>query len=1202
MASQDISSTHSAFALSQWSAHEFYSSSVVLGVDIGLEGIGLYVRKGPDELFAQSMAFDVPEAERLAKRRAFRASRHCRKNRRLRLRRLDALLAKHGLPRPWLEKPEAAKATDPLKLRFRALDREQGLASAEALSFCIRSCVSHRGYSYGGTEEGEFPWGEGATFGRAIAWLSNAYLSAEMAGQLEGYADELSAKKDFEKTRERYLSLISERLEWSADHDLMGVLREHHQGDKHDNLRAPGRGIAFPQSIVSEHLLSIIERHRFMIQEPDAFIAALCVDPKLCKDKASAAAAREQAIFWYQRKTPFEMAEHWESKVSLCPYTAEKKLNLAPHDQRCDFRSALPIRQWSMLEFAATRRVEVDAPDTVLTEAVSKSSKKPKLGRKLLHSLSSGAIEALVKLAVEHQTQISAGAAKEVLAAFKEQAKAAVLSDIHCAYTDAARPAPSTKGKTPLWNASFYDQLADLVAPSGANLAKRASLSAASAQRLYDIATSDGTSFEPEDIRTRLNACGYYDWKREPRLDANPFPQVEFLLGRRVKRGARRGEVASSVQGFLRRLFTRLVTEGRIERDTPDYCIIEVIGDPPRNLKQKAELLEKQQSRRDDRRKLFGDLGKTDEGIASRRRRLTLHAQQRGKCPYTGSDLGDALSPALEIEHIFPNTEGGLAVDDNLVLTFKTENQDKKNRTPLQWKGAAGLAAMQAFTQSMRWGALKREIFAWGTRREKSPDGRWDSHYQADGKTLRVPDFGNTTRVSQLARQLRVEAMRWMGVFDDFNEATRRIGTPSGWLAAQARKTWLPANDYTKDRSNLTHHLIDAAVLAHLPPGVGQNHVRCGGIFYNEAVPVGNTIRWMTFALPGLSPAARLAKWLPADGQYAECPVSRVRSRSKTKPLGDSTFWKQVEKDKPTLAQRTVLDPQDFKGDAHALHAVLRRMKLPEKQIPSINEIGDWLDRATAATTKDVVRVEPLRLRDGTPVKSIWKFDSKGSIETPLGWSGYRNEQETLTELRSLDEKYDRLELWLGWNAKAKRWEYQKRIIPALTALRHFKRMGFQWKKKQPGLKGKSWRQEIVGTLHPFAKRVGIIRKEDVFKLAFNSQKETTLRVADPCWTCWYRVGAIKGDVRLELVSQVFKKEGMPHALIHKPNVGKPDDLAALIGLPKASDLAANWIKNGLPTDLPTGHCCQGKLRQPTALAEPTQSKSEPTQLTLTPE
>src|ERR1035441_3999193 len=88
-------------ALSEyWLQHEFYRTAIVLGIDIGLEGIGLYLRKGPREIFARSVILDLPQAEALADRRAKRAWRHCRKNRKRRLHRLKMLFARHGIP--WL--------------------------------------------------------------------------------------------------------------------------------------------------------------------------------------------------------------------------------------------------------------------------------------------------------------------------------------------------------------------------------------------------------------------------------------------------------------------------------------------------------------------------------------------------------------------------------------------------------------------------------------------------------------------------------------------------------------------------------------------------------------------------------------------------------------------------------------------------------------------------------------------------------------------------------------------------------------------------------------------------------------------------------------------------------------------------------------------------------------------------------------------
>jgi len=82
----------------RWLAHPFYQSAIVLGIDIGIEGIGLYLRKGREEIFAASVMMELPEAQPLAGRRGKRASRHCRDNRAKRMKRLKALFAEHGLP------------------------------------------------------------------------------------------------------------------------------------------------------------------------------------------------------------------------------------------------------------------------------------------------------------------------------------------------------------------------------------------------------------------------------------------------------------------------------------------------------------------------------------------------------------------------------------------------------------------------------------------------------------------------------------------------------------------------------------------------------------------------------------------------------------------------------------------------------------------------------------------------------------------------------------------------------------------------------------------------------------------------------------------------------------------------------------------------------------------------------------------------
>ena len=134
-------------ALAKWQRHPFYETSVVLGLDVGLEGIGGCVRSGPEILYAKTWLYDVPEAARLEGRRQLRGARHCRANRKTRLHRLRELFERHGLP--WLaDDSSALRNSDPFFIRHRAVASANGLASREALSIAIRHCVSHRCHDY----------------------------------------------------------------------------------------------------------------------------------------------------------------------------------------------------------------------------------------------------------------------------------------------------------------------------------------------------------------------------------------------------------------------------------------------------------------------------------------------------------------------------------------------------------------------------------------------------------------------------------------------------------------------------------------------------------------------------------------------------------------------------------------------------------------------------------------------------------------------------------------------------------------------------------------------------------------------------------------------------------------------------------------------------------------------------------------------
>ena len=162
-----------------WLDHAFFKEAVVLAVDIGIEGIGICLRKGPNILANKTLIFDLPQAEALKDRRAKRAWRHCRKNRKTRMARLRKLFAKHGLPWPTME---VLSRTDPFVLRHRAVTKL--LASPMALAIAIRHLVLRRGYDFHASSEGEFPWGEEPSLSEARKWLANSHINEEIANYL----------------------------------------------------------------------------------------------------------------------------------------------------------------------------------------------------------------------------------------------------------------------------------------------------------------------------------------------------------------------------------------------------------------------------------------------------------------------------------------------------------------------------------------------------------------------------------------------------------------------------------------------------------------------------------------------------------------------------------------------------------------------------------------------------------------------------------------------------------------------------------------------------------------------------------------------------------------------------------------------------------------------------------------------------------
>lgn len=1088
----------------KWNNSPFFApDSVVLGLDIGIEGIGITVRRGQEWIYSKTLLVDLPEAQALAERRAFRASRHARKNRKTRMRRLKELFLRHNLP--WVS-DDVMSRSDPFKLRYRAITGK--LASREALSICIRSCVLRRGYDYLAMSEtetgGEFPWGTDSSMSEAAKWLSTTYVDAEMRHQLISLAPLMTYKKKElnEEQTELWIATVNERYSKAESEGIPATLADYAKKKLNDRK---ARGRNYPRSHVEEHLRTIIQRHTDLIDNPDVFTETLFL-PNNSKEN------KKRAIFHYNRKTPKEAQEHYETKVKKCPYCTWLELP----ESRCDLSGNTDIRKWKLIDFVFTRTFELIAQN------------KLPIGRQ---RLSTEAVQVLVQAICQEGT--GWGEAKKAMEAALQPNKLAPKSD---------------------WNKAQLEQLSDIVSPSPILRKGRSNMSAAAAAAMFNAATNNGTIFDPELLEEWKKESGLYIHRATITSGGGIYPQVQTLLGSLKKNSS-----VFTTDGFLQRLFNNTLRDKLGGKSVPDYCIIECVKDPAPNKDIKAEIEKKQKENRARREKQAEKFGKVNASKADFLR-MRLFCEQGGSekspatCPFTGQPISvaDLFTAKLQLAHIYPDSRGGLYMAENLVLTTQEVNLAMANRTPYE-AATAGLPGwlswsdMLAQSRKFHWADKKRELFA---------------HYSDTS----FPDFNNMTRTAQLASELRNLSAVWMGIAGDAAQIRERIGNPAGIYTAAARLCFF-GPDYKKDRTDNNHHRWDAAAMTCIPPSA-LNDVRYGGIFQTELNGKGNRRLMCIMGLntPNFEEVRK-------DG--LECPLIKLNSRSKYKSLGDSTFWR-VDKDGMT-SQRTPLDPGAIK--AKELSDTLRKMGIPSDLIPAEKKIESWLTDCQAATKDDSGVIKPLRLNNGTPIRNIWKFGSKGNLDkSPLGWNGIITENDKFDQLRSLSASNDRMELWLGWNAKKKQWEYYKRIIPTAAALAGLKRMGLPWRgtKNAPQYlldllskrNARDLKDLLCGSLPPHAVKVATFRKGDTFLLDFELdtkyveklQKKGTVNLADfpQVIKTWGSIAALKSNGQLEFKS-LSHKDRKPYPL------SASQKIASLIGLPLIAADAAGLYNLSTP-------------------------------------
>lgn len=877
-----------------------------------------------------------------------------------------------------------------------------------------------------------------------------------------------------------------------------------------------------------------MDRHRDLIDRYDEFVEILFCP---CNTKDN----KNKAIFHFNRKTPHEAYLLYEKKVKSCPWCNELELT----SEKCGKQNGQEIILWNLLDFVSVRTFDLS-----FKEKKNTTVKRGKLTEAMVRTL----IEGVKKGLKWGELKKSAESAEKGI--------------------------KFAKGD---WNKKQLEQLKDTCAPPAIRKNKRANISIQAAKALFEKFTENGQTFDPDAVEANKEEWDLYNKRQKIRSEVVFYPQVRTLLGTIFPKGKKKGQFATT--GFLQRLFEKELSDQLGGKTVPDYCIIECIKNPAISAEKKAEI-EKEQKKNRERAETFWKQYKQDSKALtnSERLRITLFNQQGGTkdttdafCPFTGQPLGkDPFAPNLELAHIFPDSKGGLYMRDNLVLTTREVNAAMGNRTPYEaakaelsdWRSWEG---MKALAKSFKWGRFKRDIFF-----------REDPTF---------PDFNNLTYTAQLARELRNMAARWMGISEDAEALRQRIGNPHGIYTAAARKSLTGSWYEAKDRQTHTHHRVDAAVLSCLPP-TGLNDAQYGGVFRNVKKTNDEGIEYRQFEcclqeetdfLPDLS----VLKDEPKDTETKESPVTneppviKLRSNSKYKSLGDSTFWsysfgKPCLQRCPFSLEKKTSDGNTKKLSAFEIWEHLKRMGISDTPngnrslLPSENEIQKWIDSQTQATEDDstlglkTAQAKTFRLNSkdgefqkGTPVKHLVKIDGKGNLNnSPLTWNGKLSKDGKFDQLRSLDSANDRLEIWLGWNPKKKQWEYQKRLVPTKQCLLGIKRMGIPWRGRHnapdyliqllDANKAKNLKTLICGTLLPHSKKVATFRKGDVFWMEFTvtANQETK---AKKTVACWMEVSALQSDERIVLKPLTVKEK-------IKTLKGTLEDLVFLKVLPKSTE------------------------------------------------
>ena len=258
----------------------------------------------------------------------------------------------------------------------------------------------------------------------------------------------------------------------------------------------------------------------------------------------------------------------------------------------------------------------------------------------------------------------------------------------------------------------------------------------------------------------------------------------------------------------------------------PEYIIIETARDFNAGADRRAEIIKRQkdnQAVREKAKQRIREHFGWEETVPVSSRDLTKYLLWEGQkhlCPYSVKkiEISELLSrdKIVEIDHILPRS---MSLDNsmaNKVVCFANENQNKGQNTPISWLGEGSTRF-----EELR-GAIETDRF--GKDRRK-----WERFFV---KNEDIAENYTPERLLRDTSYIATEVRSFLKRLFPHKIADQKVLTTKGGITAELRHVWeldailRDGEVGPKNRDDLRHHAVDAAVVAVSKAGMVQKVTR----------------------------------------------------------------------------------------------------------------------------------------------------------------------------------------------------------------------------------------------------------------------------------------------------------------------------------------------------------------------------------------